>query len=104
MNCYGVGGTKMQQQGVEIHTNVSELSVVGLVEVLKHYAQVPAVLCYPDELNQVWNNLIHNALQAMNNNGILEISIGTATAKDWDNKININSNVESPPPQPELSS
>jgi lipid-A-disaccharide synthase len=44
VNCYGVGGTKMQQQGVEIHTNVSELSVVGLVEVLKHYPRLRGIL------------------------------------------------------------
>jgi two-component system, NtrC family, sensor kinase len=31
------------------------------------------VLCYTDELNQVWTNLIHNALQAMNNQGTLII-------------------------------
>ena len=40
IDCFGVGGTKMQQAGVEIHTNVSELSVVGLVEVLKHYPRL----------------------------------------------------------------
>ena len=44
VNCYGVGGTKMQQQGVEILTNVSELSVVGLVEVLKHYPRLRGIL------------------------------------------------------------
>lgn len=42
--CYGVGGTKMQQQGVEILTNVSELSVVGLAEVLKHYPRLRGIL------------------------------------------------------------
>lgn len=44
VNCYGVGGTKMQQQGVEIHTNVNELSVVGIVEVLKHYPRLRGIL------------------------------------------------------------
>lgn len=44
INCYGIGGTKMQQEGVEIHTNVSELSVVGLVEVLKHYPRLRRLL------------------------------------------------------------
>jgi len=31
-------------------------------------------LCYPDELNQVWANLVHNALQGMNNKGTLTIN------------------------------
>jgi lipid-A-disaccharide synthase len=43
-NCYGIGGEKMQQQGVELHTNVSELSVVGLIEVLKHYPRLRKLL------------------------------------------------------------
>lgn len=47
------------------------------VEVRRHYGSLPSVPCYPDELNQVWTNLIHNALQAMDYQGIL--SIRTAT-------------------------
>lgn len=43
------------------------------VEVVKHYASLPQLACYPDELNQVWTNLIHNALQAMDNRGTLQI-------------------------------
>lgn len=45
------------------------------VEVIRKYDVVQPVLCYPDELNQVWTNLIHNALQAMSYKGILEISV-----------------------------
>jgi PAS domain S-box-containing protein len=45
------------------------------VEVVKNYAEIPLIMCYPDELNQVWTNLIHNALQAMNNRGKLTIDL-----------------------------
>jgi signal transduction histidine kinase len=45
------------------------------VEVIKNYAKLPSILCYPDELNQVWTNLIHNALQAMDNKGTLQIDL-----------------------------
>ncbi|EDN70626.1 two-component sensor histidine kinase [Beggiatoa sp. PS] len=45
------------------------------IEVIKNYADLPLILCYPDELNQVWTNLIHNALQAMTNKGALQIDI-----------------------------
>lgn len=44
IDCYGIGGTQMQQAGVDIQTNVSELSVVGLVEVLKHYPRLRKIL------------------------------------------------------------
>ena len=49
------------KQGVEIHRIYPE--------------EVPLILCYPDELNQVWTNLVHNALQAMNNKGTLTITV-----------------------------
>jgi signal transduction histidine kinase len=44
-------------------------------ELVRHYQQIPPLHCLPDELNQVWTNLIHNALQAMQNKGTLTISI-----------------------------
>ncbi|MDM8524136.1 ATP-binding protein [Desulfococcaceae bacterium HSG8] len=45
------------------------------VELAKDYQDIPPILCYPDELNQVWTNLIHNALHAMDYKGLLEIQI-----------------------------
>ncbi len=46
------------------------------IELLKDYEDIPAIPCYPDELNQVWTNIIHNAIQSMEGKGILEIAIG----------------------------
>ena len=45
------------------------------LEVQRHYEMVPAIWCYPDELNQVWNNLVHNAIQAMGNHGTLTLRV-----------------------------
>ncbi|MCP4103430.1 MAG: GHKL domain-containing protein, partial [Lentisphaerae bacterium] len=45
------------------------------IEVIRHYEELPRVLCYPDELNQVWSNLIHNAIQSMEGTGTLEINV-----------------------------
>ncbi len=36
---------------------------------------LPLLSCLPDELNQVWTNLIHNALQAMPSQGRLTVGI-----------------------------
>lgn len=44
------------------------------VEIARNYENLPPILCYIDELNQVWTNLIHNALQAMEYKGTLEIN------------------------------
>lgn len=48
------------------------------VEVQKDYAEIPKILCYPEELTQVWSNLIHNALQAMDYQGLLGIQVSEA--------------------------
>lgn len=44
------------------------------IKVIKQFEEIPKLSCYPDELNQVWSNIIHNALYAMDNNGELTIS------------------------------
>ncbi len=41
----------------------------------KEFQEIPQILCYPDELNQVWTNLIHNAIQAMDGKGDLSIHV-----------------------------
>lgn len=42
---------------------------------------IPDIWCYPDELNQVWTNLLHNALQAMDFKGDLKVGIHTKNEK-----------------------
>ncbi len=51
------------------------------VEIKKNYQPIPAIPCYPDELNQVWTNLLHNALQAMSHKGELQLAI--AQQDNW---------------------
>ncbi len=45
------------------------------VEVIRYFEDLPPVICYPDELYQVWINIIDNALHAMAQKGTLEIHI-----------------------------
>jgi signal transduction histidine kinase len=45
------------------------------IDVNKHYGDVPRIRCYPDELTQVWTNLIHNAIHAMQGHGTLDIQV-----------------------------
>ena len=42
-------------------------------EVVKEFDDLPLIPCHADELNQVWTNLIHNALQAMDYKGTLTL-------------------------------
>ncbi|MDY6940465.1 MAG: response regulator [Cyanobacteriota bacterium] len=45
------------------------------VEIVRDYQPVPLISCYPDELVQVWRNLIHNGVQAMGGQGRLEVGV-----------------------------
>ena len=44
-------------------------------QLIREYDTVNTILGYPDELSQVWTNLIYNALQAMDYKGILTIQV-----------------------------
>ncbi len=44
------------------------------VEVKTNFSPIPKVVCNPDELNQVWTNLIQNANQAIRGQGEIELS------------------------------
>jgi C4-dicarboxylate-specific signal transduction histidine kinase len=62
--------------GIETVLTLYHYQIKHGVEVIKNYAtHLPSMLCYPDELNQVWTNLLHNALQAMENKGVLKIDV-----------------------------
>lgn len=46
------------------------------ITVMKDYPEnLPLILCYPDDLIQVWTNLIFNAIQAMNYKGVLTLCV-----------------------------
>jgi two-component system, NtrC family, sensor kinase len=45
------------------------------IKVVTHYDDVSPIKCFPDELSQVWSNLIQNAIYAMEGKGTLEINV-----------------------------
>jgi predicted ATPase/signal transduction histidine kinase len=86
---YNLSGEKTiahLSDGIETILTLYENQLKHGVELIKNYADIHPILCYPDELNQVWTNLIHNSLQAMNNKGTLTIDI---TEVERDVKISI---------------
>ena len=66
--------TAQVTDGIETVLTLYQNQLRSGIEVKLDYQSIPMIQCYPDELNQVWNNLIHNAIQAMNSQGILTIS------------------------------
>ncbi len=63
------------REGIETVLTLYHYEIKHGIEVVRQYEPVEEIACYPDELMQIWTNLIHNAIQAMNGKGRLEISI-----------------------------
>ena len=61
-------------EGLEAVLTLYKNQIKQGVTVIRQYQDVPKVMCYFDDLNQVWTNLIHNALQAMENRGTLTVA------------------------------
>lgn len=56
------------------------------IKLVKDFDQtLPEIHCYPGDLNQVWTNIIDNAIQAMNGSGTLTVR----TRRDTDDTIRI---------------
>jgi len=61
--------------GIDVVLTIYQNLLKQGIEVIKQYQDMPEILCYPEELNQVWTNLVHNAIQAMNSEGTLTINV-----------------------------
>ena len=75
---YDPTGKKQQvdiTEGIETVLELYHNQLKQGIEVIRNYPSLPLIFCYPDELMQVWTNLIHNAIQAMKGKGKLEISL-----------------------------
>lgn len=73
----GIAGEKVPTDiidGIETVLTLYENQLKHGIEIVKNFEKLPMVSCDQDEINQVWTNLIHNAIQAMDNKGILKIA------------------------------
>lgn len=62
------------QDGLETVLEIYHNQLKQNIEVIRHYQDLPEICCYPDELIQVWTNLIHNGIQAMKQGGTLTLT------------------------------
>lgn len=60
--------------GIETVLEVYHNQLKHSIKVIRDYQPIPQIRCYPDELIQVWTNLIYNAIQAMQQKGTLTIT------------------------------
>ncbi|MFA0085678.1 ATPase [Vibrio sp. 10N.286.49.C2] len=67
---------------VDLHEGIEDTLVIfenrlKHHDVIKEYGSIPKIHCMPIALQQVWTNLVSNALDAMPNNGQLQIHTNT---------------------------
>jgi signal transduction histidine kinase len=97
---YDATGKKVEANitdGIETALTLYQNQLKYGVEVVRNYEDsLPCILCYPDELNQVWTNLVHNALQAMNNKGTLTLN---AIQQDTSLLVSITDSGKGIPPE-----
>ena len=85
------------KESIETAITIYHNKIKSDVELIRLYEDLPAILCYADEMDQVWANLINNALQAMQYKGRLIISLkqidGNQVAMVTDNGPGIPRNI-----------
>ncbi|MDP3652817.1 MAG: ATP-binding protein [Rhodoferax sp.] len=75
MDSTGEMTTVPLREGIETVLTIYQNQIKQSIELVCHYEDIAPLRCRPDELNQVWTNLIHNALQAMAYKGVMTIGI-----------------------------
>ena len=63
------------QDGLDTVLTIHHSQIKNGITLVQQYDDIPPLLCLPDELNQVWTNLVGNALHAMQYRGTLTIGI-----------------------------
>ncbi|MEE3717689.1 AAA family ATPase [Tumidithrix elongata RA019] len=61
--------------GIEVALTLYQNRLKQGIEVIRRYVEIPPIFCDPDELTQVWVNLIDNAIYAMGQKGTLEVAV-----------------------------
>lgn len=71
-------------QKVDIHEGIEDTLALLVhemkhgIEVVRNFGEIPAISCYPSQLNQVFLNILVNACQAMGGKGMITITTSCA--------------------------
>jgi signal transduction histidine kinase len=60
-------------EGIESTLSLLQHELRGRIEVLRDLAELPTIACYPNRLNQVFMNLLVNAIQAIDGKGQIRV-------------------------------
>lgn len=61
-------------EGIESTLTLLRHELKGKIKIVKHFSNLPEVECYPNLLNQVFMNLLVNAIQSITGEGTVSIS------------------------------
>lgn len=92
-------------KAVDIHEGIDSTLIIlanklknkkqpSAIKVIKEYQQLPLIQCYPNQLNQVFMNILSNAIDALEESGKenLQIRIRTRIVEENSVEINISDN------------
>ncbi len=68
-------------EGIENTLNLLSSEIKNRIEVIKEFGNLPMIMCYPSQLNQVFMNILSNAAQAIEGEGKIWVK-----TKKLDNK------------------
>ena len=60
-------------EGIESTLSLLQHELRGRIEVIRDLAELPPIPCYPNRLNQVFMNLLVNAIQSINGKGQIRV-------------------------------
>jgi signal transduction histidine kinase len=67
--------------GIEDTLKLIHHEIKHSIKVNRHFGELPEIVCYPGQLNQVYLNLFVNAKQAMAEGG--ELTVATSIENGW---------------------
>jgi two-component system NtrC family sensor kinase len=67
-------------EGLDSTLTLIDHEIKDRITVIKRYGDIPEIDCYPDQLNQVFMNILMNAIQAIGKKG--QITINTSLEKE----------------------
>ncbi len=68
-------------EGIDSILNLVQHELEEKIEVRKRYGNIPEIYCYPSELNQVFMNVLTNAIQAIEKWGVISIETSERNGK-----------------------
>ena len=81
LKSYAYSRNSSEKTEIDLHQNIETVLTIYHnqlkhgINLTKRLEEVPPVMVYPDELSQVWTNILQNAIQAMNGEGDLLVEL-----------------------------